>query len=260
MEKGVCLFMGGMDQMIGPDFEKGLAQMKTVADVIFCRRFAPPPQAETGGLPAIRCPFEGVIMNRHLLRVIVPVLALLASPALVQAQAPSTAPSTAPAPVLLTSCGQSPGPVKLQVFLKRLGIEHEYKTEATTKDLAAKKFKSLIVVTGTSLKGMGAAGISMTDELKRTAALIAEAKKQGIMVIGAHVEGMERRAKNAAPGDNSDEQSIDAVCPLSQLMIVRKDGDEDGRFTAISKAKKIPLITFEKNAELGGVLKSLFGK
>ena len=71
------------------------------------------------------------------------------------------------------------------------------------------------------------------------------------MIIGAHVEGMERRAKNAAPGDNSDEQSIDAVCPLSQVMIVRKDGDEDGRFTTISKAKKIPLVTFEKNTRAG---------
>jgi hypothetical protein len=30
--KGFCLFMGGMDRMIGPDFEKGLAQMKTVVE------------------------------------------------------------------------------------------------------------------------------------------------------------------------------------------------------------------------------------
>lgn len=195
-------------------------------------------------------------MNRHFFRLIIPALMLLFGVAVVEGQAPIAAPS----PVLLTSCGQSPGPVKLQVFLKRLGIDHEYKTDATTKDLATKRFKSLIIVTGTSLKGMGAAGVSITDELKRTEALIAEAKKQGIIVIGAHVEGMERRASSAAPGDNSDEQSIDAVCPVSRLMIVRKDGDEDGRFTAISKAKKIPLITFEKNTDLSGVLKSLFGK
>jgi hypothetical protein len=195
-------------------------------------------------------------MNRRLLTVMALALVLLAGAAVVQAQTPPTA----PAPVLLTSCGQSPGPVKLQVFLKRLGIDHEYKTDATAKDLATKRFKSVIIVTGTSLKGMGAAGVSITDELKRTEALIAEAKKQGIMVIGAHVEGMERRAKSAAPGDNSDEQSIDTVCPVSRLMIVRKDGDEDGRFTAISKAKKIPLITFERNTDLNGVLKSLFGK
>ena len=37
------------------------------------------------------------------------------------------------------------------------------------KDLAAKPYKTLIVVTGASLKGMGAAGVSMKDELARSA-------------------------------------------------------------------------------------------
>lgn len=32
ISKGFCLFMGGMDKMIGPDFEKGLAQLKSVAE------------------------------------------------------------------------------------------------------------------------------------------------------------------------------------------------------------------------------------
>jgi len=32
MSKAMCLFMGGMDKMIGPDFEKGLAQMKSAAE------------------------------------------------------------------------------------------------------------------------------------------------------------------------------------------------------------------------------------
>lgn len=32
MTKAMCLVMGGMDKMIGPDFEKGLAQMKSQAE------------------------------------------------------------------------------------------------------------------------------------------------------------------------------------------------------------------------------------
>jgi hypothetical protein len=177
------------------------------------------------------------------------------------AAAPAQAPAPkAPAPVLVTSCGQSPGPLKITVFLKKLQIEYDYKAEATPQDLAGKKYKSLIVVTGASLKGMGAAGVSIQDELKRTTALIAEAKKLGMMIIGSHVEGMERRAQGAAPGDNSDELSIDAVCPKAALLIVRKDGDEDGRFTAIAKSGKIPLILFEKNLELSDVLKNLYAR
>jgi hypothetical protein len=44
------------------------------------------------------------------------------------------------------------------------------------------------------------------------------------------------------------------------LLVIRKDGDEDGRFTAIAKKQNIPMIAFEKNLEIEGVLKSLFGR
>jgi hypothetical protein len=142
-------------------------------------------------------------------------------------------------------------------------MQHEFLAQATPKDLvdaaeAGTPYKSIIIVTGASLKGMGAAGVSIKDELARTAALIEEAERQGITIIGAHVEGMSRRAQGAAPGDNSDELSIDAVCPSSDFMIVREDGNEDRRFTIISEENGIPLILFEKNMELGDVLKSVY--
>ncbi len=168
-------------------------------------------------------------------------------------------------PVLVTSCGQSPGPVRIQFFLKRLQIDHVYNLHVAAGDLSAAKesgapFKSLIIVTGASLKGMGAAGVSIKDELERIGGVIEEAKRQGIKIIGAHIEGMSRRAQGAAPGDNSDELSIDAVCPESQLLIILKEGDEDGRFTTISNANSIPMIVFEKNMELGDVLRNIFEK
>jgi hypothetical protein len=171
-----------------------------------------------------------------------------------------TAPPKAQAPALVTSCGQSPGPLKITVFLKRLGIDFDYKSDATLKDLAAKPYKTLIIVTGASLKGMGAAGVSIKDELTRSAALIDAAKKGKILVVGAHIEGMARRAQGAEAGDTSDEQSIDAVCPKANVLLIRKDGDEDARFTTIAKKQGIPMITFEKNLDLEGVLKTFFGK
>jgi len=188
-----------------------------------------------------------------------PVLACLGAALVLGAAAPVQA-QKAEAPILVTSCGQSPGPIKLTVYMKRLQIAYDLKTDAAAKDLGAKPYKTLIVVTGSSLKGMGAAGVSIDDEVKRVGALIDEAQKKGITVVGAHVEGMERRAKNAAPGDNSDEISIDAVCPKSSFLIVRKDGDDDGRFTALSKKHNIPVVFFQKNTEIQDVLKNVFGR
>jgi hypothetical protein len=194
-------------------------------------------------------------------------LFLLLAPAVSQQKAgsPAAGPQKAGLPVLLTSCGQSPGPTRFEIFFKSLKLDYVSKLNATAADITAQAktgapFKSVIIVTGASLKGMGAAGVSIEDEIARVKALIAEAKKQNVKVIGAHVEGMARRAQGAAPGDNSDELTIDAVCPLASLLIVKKEGDEDGRFTTISKGKNIPMIAFEKNMDLENVLKDLFSK
>jgi hypothetical protein len=183
-------------------------------------------------------------------------LLLLAGLAPLEAQ---DAPVTAELPILLTSCGQSPGPTRLQFFLNRLDIEHEFLDMATVADLERLQPKTLIIVTGASLKGMGAAGVSMREELIRTAALVEAATSMGITIMGAHVEGMARRSQGASAGDNSDEQSIDAVMPFSNIMLVRQDGDEDRRFSIISENSGIPLLLFEKNMEMGNLLSSVFG-
>ena len=168
-------------------------------------------------------------------------------------------------PVLITSCGQSIGPTTIKVVMQRLKLAYDIDPLATPETLQAKvkagtPYKSLIITMGASLKGMGAAGIEIDDELARAAALIAEAKKQGIKVIGAHIEGMKRRSQGAAAGDTTDEQSIDAVAPHSDILLVLKDGNSDGRVTVISEAKKIPLVEFEKTVDLIPALEKLFAK
>ena len=182
----------------------------------------------------------------------------------VHAQVTVEAP-TGESPVLLTSCGQSPGPSFVKLFLTRLEVDYQLLEQATAQDLidaqaAGNPYKSIIIVTGASLKGMGAAGVSMREELMRTEALIAEANNQGLTIVGAHVEGMDRRAQGASAGDNSDEQSIDAVMPNSDVIVVRADGNEDRRFTILSEANGIPLILFEKNMEMGDAFAKVLKK
>jgi len=171
-------------------------------------------------------------------------------------------------PVLITSCGQSPGPIMLKVVFMKLKLEAEPKAYevielATVEDLKAMKetgtpYKSIIIVMGASLKGMGAAGISIDDELSRTSKLIEEARHQGITIIGAHIEGMKRRAQGAAVGDNTDELSIDAVAPKSDLLVIKKEGNGDRRFTIIANEKNIPMIEIEKTLDLIPEFKKLF--
>lgn len=172
---------------------------------------------------------------------------------------------TAKEPVLITSCGQSPGPAIVKVVLQKLKVDFDLQPLAKASDLQTKKesgqpYGSVIIVMGASLKGMGAAGISMDDEIKRISGLIQEARNQGLTIIGAHVEGMKRRSQGAAAGDTTDEQSIDAVAPNSDILLINKDGNSDGRFTIISQTKKIPLIEVEKNMDLVAEFSKIFGK
>ncbi len=171
-------------------------------------------------------------------------------------------------PVIITSCGQSPAATMLKVVFMKLKLEkrsYEENSLVTADELKAKKdagapYKTLIVTMGASLKGMGAAGISIEDEIARTSALIEEAKRQGMTVVGAHIEGMKRRAQGAATGDNTDEQSIDAVAPNADLLVIKKEGNSDGRFTAISEGGGIPMIEVEKTLDLMKEFDILFKK
>ena len=189
-------------------------------------------------------------------------LAFVLVPATLMGQAPE---AKAELPVLITSCGQSNAPTTIKVVMQRLKMTFDIDPLATPETLQAKAkagtpYKTLIITMGASLKGMGAAGIEIDDELARAAALIAEARKQGIEIIGAHIEGMKRRSQGAAAGDTTDEQSIDAVAPSSAILLVYKEGNADGRFTTISQSKKIPLIEFEKTVDLIPTLEKLFAK
>jgi len=186
----------------------------------------------------------------------------LALPVLLAAQTP---PPKAELPVLITSCGQSNAPTTIKVVMQRDKIPFDIDPLASPQTLQAKAragtpYRTLIITMGASLKGMGAAGIQIEDELSRAAALIAEARKEGIKIIGAHIEGLKRRAQGAAAGDTTDEQSIDAVAPNADILLVYKEGNSDGRFTTIAQTKRIPMIEFEKTVDLIPALEKLFSK
>lgn len=134
------------------------------------------------------------------------------------------------APVIATTCGQSPGAMMVKMSAVQAKVAPaEHKNDLKAADLADKGYKTLIVTTGTSGKGMGAAGTDVDKEIARCTELIQEAKKLGMTVVGAHVEGMARRT------DASDEKSIRAVMPLADFILIIGDSDKDGFFTEYAK-------------------------
>ncbi|MEA1964684.1 MAG: DUF6305 family protein [Candidatus Aerophobetes bacterium] len=164
---------------------------------------------------------------------------------------------TAELPLVVTPCGQSPGALMIDVLCKRIKLPCSRVDMLTAEDLKSKAdqgkgYKTLIIITGTSLKGMGAAGVDIDVELSRIKAIIQEAKKENILIIGAHIEGMARRV------DEMDAASIDTVIPESDVIIVRADSNEDGYFTKLSKEHSIPLLTAQETLDVSSLLKELF--
>jgi len=160
-------------------------------------------------------------------------------------------------PLVVTTCGQSPGALMIWVLCKQIKLPCDRDDLLTAEHLKAKAdegnpYKTLIITTGTSMKGMGAAGVDIDFEVARIEAIIEEAKKEGILIIGAHIEGMARRV------DATDAASIATVIPESKLLLIREDSNEDGYFTKAAEEQGIPIITFKETLDLTDVFKQLF--
>lgn len=153
-------------------------------------------------------------------------------------------------PALITSPGLAPEGELVKLLCERAKIAVTYEPQAEAKDLA--KFKSLIVIIGGSGKGLGAAGVDVQDELKRADALLNEAKRLNMYVIGLHVGGEDRRGPASA-------KFIDLVTPRVNYLVVRADGNKDGIFTRIAKEKTITLVTIQRTTEVSDVLKKVYG-
>lgn len=152
-------------------------------------------------------------------------------------------------PYIVTSCGQSPGAVMVNMVAMQEGLTSVNDNGLSADTFSAGDAKTLIITTGTSMKGMGAAGTDVDSEIKRCVELIGKAKEAGLTIVGAHVEGMARRV------DSSDTASIEAVMELADIILVIDDSDSDGYFTQYAADNSKPLIKVKDTLEISTVLK-----
>jgi hypothetical protein len=184
--------------------------------------------------------------------------ALVACAASADAAVTGAAPVKGQQPLLITNAGQGPGAKMSRLLLQRTGAvsDFDYNAEPKPADLKAKPYKTLMVVLGSTAKGLGASGITIDQEIDRLNAMIAEAKKLKLQIVCVLLEGKTRRGK---PG-GADERCIDAIAPFADYLVVKKDGNEDGRFDAIAKKTGAPLTFIDDAVDFSEVVKAMYGK
>lgn len=161
-------------------------------------------------------------------------------------------------PLLVTNAGQGPGGKMGRLLIRRSKAVEDmtYNAEPKGEDLVSGGYKTMIVVIGSSAKGLGASGITIDQEIERLDSMMAKAKELGIQIIAAHIEGKARRGK---PG-SADERSIDAIIPLADQIVVNKEGDADSKFTNLAKEKNIPITYLDSAMDLGTFVKEMYTK
>ncbi len=185
-------------------------------------------------------------------------IVLLAGTLAVRAAVSGAKPVKGQLPLLITNAGQGPGAKMARLLLQKTGVvtDFDYNAEPLPADLTKRPYKTLMVVLGSTAKGLGASGITIDQEVERLNAMMAEARKLKLQIVCVLLEGKTRRGK---PG-GADERCIDAIAPFANYLVVKKDGNEDGRFDAIAKKSGAPLTFIDEAMDFGDVVKAMYGK
>ena len=151
---------------------------------------------------------------------------------------------------LQDSIGQSADVSMLDALMKKIGADYSFNATASAEEVAG--YKTVILVSGASSKGLGAAGISQEDEIARAEAIVQTAKDNGITVIVAHLGGSARR------GTLSDQFNDLALSCASYVMVV-EEGNDDGKFTDAATDAGVPITLLYSIADALTPLQEIFG-
>lgn len=154
-------------------------------------------------------------------------------------------------PLFITAAGQSQDVTMVKILAQKAGLKFTFDKMAKPDQL--KDHSTLVLVTGGSTKGLGAANIDKDQELERVNSLIKTAREAKMSIITLHVGGPSRRGKL------SDEFNK-MTAEIADCLIIVKTGDEDQMFSKIAEGKKIPIYLIDKIVEAGDVMKEIFAE
>lgn len=167
-------------------------------------------------------------------------------------------------PFLITNAGQGPGGKMARLLVSQTGTltldtDYFYDSEPGAEGhgtLDDMDYSCLVVVIGSTDKGLGASGITIEDELARLEKMVAHAKEIDLPIVAVLLE----KDKRSDIPTNANERCIDAICPNAEWMIVVADGNTDGRFDALKEEYGIPLTVIDTTLDFTELAKQAFVK
>ncbi len=117
---------------------------------------------------------------------------------------------------------------------------------------AVEKGSVVILVTGSSTKGLGSAGTDIGKENQRASAFAAAAEAGDFKLIVVHVGKAARRGEQADP-------IIRTVTPKADLVMVVSEGNSDGKFTEWTAQGEGKLYQYSRATKMLESFKAIFG-
>ena len=170
-------------------------------------------------------------------------------------------PLTIGTPFMITNAGQGPGGKMGRLLVSRAGTLTEdedfyYVDVPYAADVDARDYSAIVIVIGSTDKGLGATGITIDQEIARVDEVVARANEKGIPVIAVMLE----KDKRSDVKTNSNERCIDAVCPHASWMIVTADVNTDGRYDAFKAENGTPLTILDSSMDFISLVQQAFVK
>lgn len=170
-------------------------------------------------------------------------------------------PLTIGTPFMITNAGQGPGGKMGRLLVSRAGTLTEdedfyYVDVPYAADVDARDYSAIVIVIGSTDKGLGATGITIDQEIARVDEVVARANEKGVPVIAVMLE----KDKRSDVKTNSNERCIDAVCPHASWIIVTADVNTDGRYDAFKAENGTPLTILDSSMDFISLVQQAFVK
>lgn len=211
--------------------------------------------------PDVRNCGKGILKMKKILSFVLMMCVLMTVPMFAFAAVSGDEPLTIGTPFMITNAGQGPGGKMGRLLVSRAGTLTEdedfyYVDVPYAADVDARDYSAIVIVIGSTDKGLGATGITIDQEIARVDEVVARANEKGVPVIAVMLE----KDKRSDVKTNANERCIDAVCPHASWMIVTADVNTDGRYDAFKTENGTPLTVLDSSMDFISLVQQAFVK